>query len=381
MTDKPLHIAAGLQATGQRIAQEKIPTWYACKEVLYPVRLSMEQCSSEETARYKASLVQGESLVDLTGGLGVDCYFMSQAVQRATYVEQQTELCQLARHNFACLGGHIEVVNACCQDYLPTMEAVDVIFIDPARRDNKGGKVALLADCTPNLLEIGDALLQKCKTLIVKLSPMIDIDSVLKVFPTTYAVHIVAVKNECKEVLVCVKGEWIVEKGGAFPAVPEPVEGPAGKEPNMVCANLPIEDQPFVFTRRDEATCEVTYSQPLSYLYEPNAAILKAGAFKQVAAQFGLYKLHVNSHLYTSDTLLENFPGRRFGIQRITKVQRKEIGDIEKANLSIRNFPGSVADLRKKLKLKDGGDTYIFATTLHDNSKALIVCNRLSRDF
>lgn len=381
MADTPLHIAAGLQATGQRIAQEKIPTWYACKEVLYPVRLSMEQCSSEETARYKASLIQGESLVDLTGGLGVDCYFMSQAVQRATYVEQQTELCQLARHNFACLGSNIEVVNTCCQDYLPTMEAVDVIFIDPARRDNKGGKVALLADCTPNLLEIGDALLQKCKTLIVKLSPMIDIDSVLKVFPTTYAVHIVAVKNECKEVLVCVKGELIVEKGGAFPAVPEPVEGPAGKEPNMVCANLPIEDQPFVFTRRDEATCEVTYSQPLSYLYEPNAAILKAGAFKQVAAQFGLYKLHVNSHLYTSDTLLENFPGRRFGIQRITKVQRKEIGDIEKANLSIRNFPGSVADLRKKLKLKDGGDTYIFATTLHDNSKALIVCNRLSRDF
>jgi hypothetical protein len=408
MADTPLHIAAGLQATGQRIAQEKIPTWYACKEVLYPVRLSMEQCSSEETARYKASLVQGESLVDLTGGLGVDCYFMSQAVQRATYVEQQTELCQLARHNFACLGSNIEVVNACCQDYLPTMEAVDVIFIDPARRDNKGGKVALLADCTPNLLEIGDALLQKCKTLIVKLSPMIDIDSVLKVFPSTYAVHIVAVKNECKEVLVCIKGElrdekgelivekgeilgesgeWrisvqgernIKEKGGAFPAVPEPVEGPAGKEPNIICANLPIEDQPFLFTRRDEATCEVTYSQPLSYLYEPNAALLKAGAFKQVAAQFGLYKLHVNSHLYTSDTLLEKFPGRRFGIQRITKVQRKEISDIEKANLSIRNFPGSVADLRKKLKLKDGGDTYIFATTLHDNSKALIVCNRLS---
>jgi hypothetical protein len=206
-------------------------------------------------------------------------------------------------------------------------------------------------------------------------------------------VHIVAVKNECKEVLVCIKGEWRKEKGEIlgesgewsllelYRGAAKDIEGPAGKEPNMVCANLPIEDQPFVFTRRDEATCEVTYSQPLSYLYEPNAALLKAGAFKQVAAQFGLYKLHVNSHLYTSDTLLEKFPGRRFGIQRITKVQRKEISDIEKANLSIRNFPGSVADLRKKLKLKDGGDTYIFATTLHDNSKALIVCNRLSRDF
>ena len=374
MTNTPTHITAALQTAGKRIAQEKIPTWYACKEVLYPVRLSMEQCSSEETARYKAGLVQGESLVDLTGGLGVDCYFLSQSFEQTTYVEQQAELCLIAKHNFACLKSNIEVVNACCQDYLPTMEAVDVIFIDPARRDNKGGKVALLGDCTPNLLEIGDALLQKCKTLLVKLSPMIDIDSVLKVFPGTYEVHIVAVKNECKEVLVCVKGVGSLGSSGtSTSSVTE------GSDVRMVCANLPIEGQPFVFTRHGEATCEIRYSHPLSYLYEPNAAILKAGAFKQIAAQFGLYKLHVNSHLYTSDCLIEDFPGRKFCIQRITKVQRKEIGNIEKANLSIRNFPGSVADLRKKLKLKDGGDTYIFATTLHNNSKALIVCNKLSK--
>lgn len=379
MLAKPLHIAAGMQATGQRIAQEKIPTWYACQGIEYPHRLSLEQCSSEDTARYKASLVQGDTLVDLTGGMGVDCFFLSQHVAHTTYVEQQAELCALARHNFTCLGQHIAVVNASCQDYLPNMDAVDTIFIDPARRDSKGGKVALLADCTPNLLEIGPALLQKCQTLLIKLSPMIDIDSVLKVFPSTYEVHIVAVKNECKEVLVCVKGEWRDEKGGAFPAGPSTGSGTAGKEPCIICANLPLHSKPFVFTRHDEATCKVAYSQPLTYLYEPNASILKAGAFKQVAAQYGLYKLHPNSHLYTSTALIDAFPGRIFSIQRITKVQRKEIPNIEKANLSIRNFPGSVADLRKKLKLKEGGDTYIFATTLYDNSKALIVCNKLSK--
>ena len=380
MPNIPAHIIQARQEVGQKIAAEKLPSWAACPTIQYPARLSMEQCSSEWTARYKSQLIKGETLVDLTGGLGVDCCFLSESFTHTTYVEQQPELCQLATHNFASLGKHIHVVNAQCEDYLENMQPADVIFIDPARRDNKGGKVVLLADCTPNLLDMGNKLLQKCQTLLVKLSPMIDIDSVIKAFPTTQEVHIVAVNNECKEVLVRVKGDLIVEKGERRISVQGEgnikENGTEGKEPNMVCANLPIEDQPFVFTRRDEATCEVTYSQPLSYLYEPNAAILKAGAFKQVAQQMGVHKLHPNSHLYTSDTLVSHFPGRIFTIDRITKVQKKEINDIEKANVSIRNFPGSVADLRKKLKLKDGGDTYIFATTLHDNSKALIVCNK-----
>lgn len=357
MPDIPAHIIQAWQEVGQKIAAEKLPSWAACPTIQYPVRLSMEQCSSEYTARYKASLVTGETLVDLTGGLGVDCSFLSESFTHTTYVEQQAALCQLAQHNFACLGKKITVVNALCEDYVDSMEPVDVIFIDPARRDNKGGKVALLGDCTPNLLTIGNKLLQKCQTLLVKLSPMIDIESVIKVFPSTQEVHIVAVNNECKEVLVRVKGEMIVEKG----------------EIDIICANLPQQDQPFVFTRKAEEACTIAYSLPQTYLYEPNAAILKAGAFKQVAQQMGVHKLHPNSHLYTSDTLVSHFPGRIFTIDRITKVQKKEINDIEKANVSIRNFPGSVADLRKKLKLKDGGDTYIFATTLHDNSKVLII--------
>ena len=357
MPDIPAHIIQAWQEVGQKIAAEKLPSWAACPTIQYPVRLSMEQCSSEYTARYKASLVKGETLVDLTGGLGVDCSFLSESFTHTTYVEQQAALCQLAQHNFACLGKKITVVNALCEDYVDSMEPVNVIFIDPARRDNKGGKVALLGDCTPNLLTIGNKLLQKCQTLLVKLSPMIDIESVIKVFPSTQEVHIVAVNNECKEVLVRVKGDLIVEKG----------------EIDIICANLPQQGQPFVFTRKAEEACTIAYSLPQTYLYEPNAAILKAGAFKQVAQQMGVHKLHPNSHLYTSDTLVSHFPGRIFTIDRITKVQKKEINDIEKANVSIRNFPGSVADLRKKLKLKDGGDTYIFATTLYNNSKVLII--------
>lgn len=377
MPDIPVHIIQAWQEVGQKIAAEKLPSWAACPTIQYPVRLSMEQCSSEYTARYKASLVKGETLVDLTGGLGVDCSFLSESFTHTTYVEQQAALCQLAQHNFACLGKKITVVNALCEDYVDSMEPVDVIFIDPARRDNKGGKVALLGDCTPNLLTIGNKLLQKCQTLLIKLSPMIDIESVIKVFPSTQEVHIVAVNNECKEVLVRVKGEMAGISGTSTGSV---TDIPAVTEPCIICANLPQQGQPFVFTRKAEEACTIAYSLPQTYLYEPNAAILKAGAFKQVAQQMGVHKLHPNSHLYTSDTLVSHFPGRIFTIDRITKVQKKEINNIEKANVSIRNFPGSVADLRKKLKLKDGGDTYIFATTLHDNSKVLIICSRLGND-
>jgi hypothetical protein len=187
---------------------------------------------------------------------------------------------------------------------------------------------------------------------------MIDIESVLKDFPQTTEIHIVSVKNECKEVLIKIDQEANAE------------------EPTIYCVNLHNEQETshtFCFKRSQESACSISYSAPKNYLYEPNASILKAGSFKQVAAHYGVQKLHPNSHLYTSETLVADFPGRIFCIDRITKVQRKEIADIDKANLSIRNFPGSVTDLRKKLKLKDGGETYIFATTLCDDRKVLII--------
>ncbi len=354
------HITQAQQAFGKSIAAQKIPTWHACEGILYPQRLSLEQCSSEWTARYKASLVSGNTLVDLTGGLGIDCYFLSQQMAHTTYVEQQEELCRLAAHNFAQLGQEIGIINDHCENYLTTMPAVDVVYIDPARRNKQGGKTVCLSDCTPDLTVIGSAILAKCRTLLIKLSPMIDIESVLKDFPQTTEIHIVSVKNECKEVLVKVE-----------PTIPT-------TSPTVHCIHLNNEQvQDFCYPRAAESTTCVAYSQPLRYLYEPNASILKAGAFKQVAQRYGVQKLHPNSHLYTSENMVADFPGRIFSIDRITKVQRKEIADIDKANLSIRNFPGSVADLRKKLKLKDGGETYIFATTLHDQSKVLIVGRRV----
>ena len=358
MTDE--HIFLARQIEGRKIVATKLPSWAENMSILFPVKISLEQCSSETTALYKASLVSGESLVDLTGGFGVDCSFLSRNFTSVDYVEQNEELCKIAEHNFAALGLNIKVNNAESVSFLKNMPSVDCIYIDPARRDVKGKKTADLSLCSPNLLEIRDILLKKCKTLLIKLSPMFDISSALEVFPECKQVHVVSVKNECKELLLLVEGGFCGET-------------------EIVCVDL---DELGVRSeelgvRSKEILLIVNYSVPKNYLYEPNASIMKAGLFKTVANKYNVQKLHPSTHLYTSKELVPNFPGRSFEIKRVTKVQKKEIQDIEKANLSTRNFPGNVAELRKKLKLKDGGDTYIFACTLNDNSKVLIVCNKL----
>ena len=354
------HIFLARQTEGRKAIATKLPSWAENMSILFPVKISLEQCSSEATALYKAGLVRGESLVDLTGGFGVDCSFLSKKFSKVDYVEQNTELCEIAEHNFRVLGLNIKVNNAESVEFLNAMPAVDCIYIDPARRDVKGKKTADLSLCSPNLLEIRDILLEKCNTLLIKLSPMFDISSALEVFPECRQVHVVSVKNECKELLL------LVEKGFCG-------------ETEIVCVDL---DELGVRSeelgvRSKESLLIVNYSVSKNYLYEPNASIMKAGLFKTVANRYNVQKLHPSTHLYTSEELVPNFPGRSFEIKRVTKVQRKEIQDIDKANLSIRNFPGNVADLRKKLKLKDGGDIYIFATTLNDNSKVLIITKKI----
>ena len=360
MTDE--HIFIARQTEGRKIIANKLPSWAENMSILFPVKISLEQCSSEATAIYKAGLVRGESLVDLTGGFGVDCSFLSRNFTSVDYVEQNEELCQIAEHNFAALGLNIRVNNAESVSFLEDMPSVDCIYIDPARRDVKGKKTADLSLCSPNLLEIRDTLLEKCNTLLIKLSPMFDISSALEVFPECKQVHVVSVKNECKELLL------LVNKG-----IKKGIE--------IICVDLTPHSSlltpNFIAEQSEEPVQNVTYSAPKGYLYEPNASIMKAGLFKTVANKYNVQKLHPSTHLYTSEELVPNFPGRSFEIKRVTKVQKKEIQDIEKANLSTRNFPGNVADLRKKLKLKDGGDTYIFACTLNDNSKVLIICNKL----
>ena len=364
MTDE--HIFIARQTEGRKIIANKLPSWAENMSILFPVKISLEQCSSEATAIYKAGLVRGESLVDLTGGFGVDCSFLSRNFTSVDYVEQNEELCQIAEHNFAALGLNIRVNNAESVEFLKKMPFVDCIYIDPARRDVKGKKTADLSLCSPNLLEIRDILLEKCNTLLIKLSPMFDISSALEVFPECKQVHVVSVKNECKELLLLVEGGFCGETEVVCVDLDE--LGVRSEELGVRSEELGV--------RSKEIILIVNYSVPKNYLYEPNASIMKAGLFKTVANKYNVQKLHPSTHLYTSEELVPNFPGRSFEIKRVTKVQKKEIQDIEKANLSTRNFPGNVADLRKKLKLKDGGDTYIFACTLNDNSKVLIICEK-----
>lgn len=362
------------QIAGRQVAAEKIPSWREMEEIWYPKHLSLEQCSSETTARYKARLFQGDSLTDLTGGFGIDCSFLAAGFKSATYVERQEELCEIAAHNFPILNlNHIDVRNEDGVAYLQTMSPVDCIFLDPARRNEHGGKTVAISDCEPDVAGLEELLLSKAKRIMVKLSPMLDLSLALKELKHTQEVHILSVNNECKELLLVLGQEAPTEQ-----ASPEKIP--------IRCANLftkgAQEEQHFAFTREQEQHSQCTYTDSLGdYLYEPNASLLKAGAFRSVAAAYSVRKLHPNSHLYTSDTFIENFPGRIFRIVNQCSFNRKEakesLADLKKANVTVRNFPATVAELRKRLHLTEGGDTYLFASTLNDGRKVIIRCEKV----
>lgn len=362
------------QIAGRQVAAEKIPSWREMEEIWYPKHLSLEQCSSETTARYKARLFQGDSLTDLTGGFGIDCSFLAAGFKSATYVERQEELCEIAAHNFPILNlNHINVRNEDGVAYLQTMSPVDCIFLDPARRNEHGGKTVAISDCEPDVAGLEELLLSKAKRIMVKLSPMLDLSLALKEPKHTQEVHILSVSNECKELLLLLGQEAPTEQ-----APPEEIP--------IRCANLftkgAQEEQHFAFTREQEQHSQCTYTDSLGdYLYEPNASLLKAGAFRSVAAAYSVRKLHPNSHLYTSDTFIGNFPGRIFRIVNQCSFNRKEakesLADLKKANVTVRNFPATVAELRKRLHLTEGGDTYLFASTLNDGRKVIIRCEKV----
>ena len=362
------------QIAGRQVAAEKIPSWREMEEIWYPKHLSLEQCSSETTARYKARLFQGDSLTDLTGGFGIDCSFLAAGFKSATYVERQEELCEIAAHNFPILNlNHINVRNEDGVAYLQTMSPVDCIFLDPARRNEHGGKTVAISDCEPDVAGLEELLLSKAKRIMVKLSPMLDLSLALKELKHTQEVHILSVNNECKELLLLLGQEAPTEQ-----APPEEIP--------IRCANLftkgAQEEQHFAFTREQEQHSQCTYTDSLGdYLYEPNASLLKAGAFRSVAAAYSVRKLHPNSHLYTSDTFIGNFPGRIFRIVNQCSFNRKEakesLADLKKANVTVRNFPATVAELRKRLHLTEGGDTYLFASTLNNGQKVIIRCEKV----
>ena len=367
------------QIAGRQTARRKLPSWAAVEGITYPPHLNMEQCSSEQTARYKSSLIptlfpsanEGNGVfADLTGGLGIDFYWMSQDFKKRIYVEQNEQLCAMAEHNFRLLGLESSV---CCCDaatYLTQMEAADVIFLDPARRNEHGGRTYGIADCTPNVLELLPLLMEKSRCVILKLSPMLDwrkaVEDIQKPMaigqkPLAYVneVHIVSVNNECKELLLVLNKE----QHGSL---------------HITCIN---NDDRFEVLSTGEKKISTAEKTEKAYLYEPNASIMKAGCFEEVEERFAVCQIAPNSHLFTSPIEITCFPGRKFQISAISSMNKQELRqtltDVERANITVRNFPLTADALRKKLKIKDGGDTYIFGTTLADGQHKLYICRKI----
>ena len=387
------------QISGRQTARKKMPTWAACEDIVYPPHLSMEQCSSELTARYKAAIVAEKArrlkdegvgstrFVDLTGGFGVDFSWMSRSFDERIYVERNADLCALASTNFPLLGLKATVVQADACDYLHGMEAADVVFLDPARRNEQGGRTYALADCTPNVLEMVDEWRQKVRFVVLKLSPMLDWHKAVEDLThngesslRVEEVHLVAVQNECKELLVV-----LATRGGEVPVrcvcvnLNAAAEGLAQRFEFDVCE---AKNARFIEISLDGSDLSSAALQRagVSYLYEPHAAIMKAGCFALLCQRLQLATIAKDSHLFVADRLVADFPGRQFRIVAITTMNKRELATkmkgIGKANITVRNFPMGVAQLRKRLKLKDGGDDYLFATTLADGSHVLIIAKK-----
>ena len=348
------------QIAGWQKARTKLPSWAARDGIIYPPHLSMEQCSSEATAKYKARMAgKGLRFVDLTAGFGVDAAFIAEGFQQVVTIEQQEKLCAITSENYRLLGlSQVEVRCGDGVDYLHAMEHADLIYIDPARRDEHGGRTYDIADCTPNVLELREELLAKADRVMIKLSPMLDWRKAVEDLKAVSEVHIVSVDNECKELLL--------------------VLSESSKPLQVFCVN---DDDVFAFLPALTQNASLSL-QPLNlrFLYVPNASIMKAGCFEELAERFQIAPLDRNSHLFVSDSEVSGFPGRCFKIEKITSLNKRELKEalagIYQANIAVRNFPLSVAELRKRLKLQDGGDTYIFATTVADKGHQLLICHK-----
>ncbi|WP_324719172.1 THUMP-like domain-containing protein [Salinimicrobium sp. HB62] len=350
-----------VQLSGKKRAEKKLPTWFKTHGVIYPPNLNLEQTSSEITAEYKASLTFGANMVDLTGGFGIDSFYFAQKVQNLKHFELNEELQEIARHNFEILGAKNVISEAGDgMEFLRnTSEEFDCIYLDPSRRDDLGGRVFFLSDCLPNVPENMELLQRKSKKILIKTSPLLDLQAGLKELKNVEEIHIVAVDNDVKELL------WIIQR--------EPSEEQVLVKTVNFQKN---EKQVFESLLGNGSTEE--YSEPLTYLYEPNAAIMKSGLFADLGRKLDLKKLHPNTQLFTSETL-KNFPGRHFRILKILPYKRKQLKkelDLKKANITTRNFSESVESLRKMLKFKDGGKDYLFFTTLFSGDKAVLVCEK-----
>ena len=419
------------QIQARQLLKKKLPSWSENDDLLFPKRLSLEQCSSELTAKYKRnisrkvaesqsevtsdticenlcqSVVETKTLADLTGGMGVDTAFLSDNFDETIYIEAQEELCELARHNFKVLNKSIKVVNAKAEDFLTQCGKVDCIYLDPARRDEYGRKMVSLHDCSPDVAELQDLIFEKSNTLIVKLSPMLDIDIIKKELKNIKEIHIVAVRNECKELLVVCQ---------------QTTDNSQQTSCNNLLSAIDLrENWRFNFTEEEEQNANVSFADEIGkYLYEPGVACMKAAPFRLLSQRFNIKKLHRNSHLYTSDELVTDFPGRIFEVINVVNFDKKtknslvvscqlsaissqskagtstnsvtgivpelvegEVSRImarssqPKVSIAVRNFPLSAEELRKQLGFKDGDDFYIFGTTMKGEKKIIVLGKRI----
>lgn len=349
------------QIAAKSKAQLKLPTWFSAHNIIYPSKISIEQTSSEITAQYKASLISGNSLIDLSGGFGVDDYYFSKKFEKVVHCEMQADLSEIVAHNFLAL----EATNIICKFGESTQilrdleQSWDCIYVDPSRRNESKGKVFMLSDCSPDVGELLPLYLKKTKTVLIKAAPILDLTAAMQELIYVKEIHLVAVNNEMKEIL------FLIEKDFR-------------EETKLVCVNFnkgEMEKVDFILNLEVPAF----YSFPKQYLYEPNSTIMKSGEFNQLSEKLNLPKLHQHSHLYTSETLIE-FPGRSFRIEEIldyNKVGISKVSALKKANITTRNFPLSVEELRKKMKVKDGGNFYCFFTTNMNNEKIIIICSKI----
>ncbi len=352
------------QINGRSKAKKKIPLWYQTRGIYYPPTLNLEQTSSEATAIYKSNLVFGDTLIDLTGGLGIDDYYFSKTMKNVIHCELNGELSKIAAHNFKILGAdNIKLYADDGLKVLESLDAVDWIYIDPSRRNDHKGKVFFLEDCLPDVPSHLDFLFSKTNNILIKTSPLLDIQSGLNSLQCVKEIHVIAINNEVKELL------WILEKNSNHDVTVKTANINKGTK------------QEFSFTLKEENVNTSNLSLPKKYIYEPNASIMKAGGFQSISNFYRLEKLHQNSHLYTSDIFIE-FPGRSFEIQSVLPYQKQTLKkeNITKANITTRNFPETVSEIRKKFKIMDGGDLYLFFTTNYESKKIVLVCKKIQVD-
>lgn len=352
------------QITAKSKSEHKLPTWFSTDEIVYPSKISVEQTSSEKTALYKSELISGESLIDLTGGFGVDDFYFSKKFKSVVHCEMDYELSDIVNHNFQQLKA--KNINCFAGDSFEILKNLnrkfDWIYIDPSRRSDAKGKVFMLKDCLPNVPELLENYFKYSENLLIKTAPILDISAGLIELSNVKTIHIVALDNEVKELL------WEISKN--YSGEIEIKTANITKE-KIEKANFSLEDSPEIF-----------YSEPKKYLYEPNSAIMKSGAFDAVSSQFNLDKLHQNSHLYTSDMFID-FPGRIFEITeniKYGKSQMKQFLKNKKANITTRNFPESVENIRKKWKIADGGNLYCFFTTDLNTNKIVLLCTKIKSE-